>query len=172
MASVSLAISSAATQLGYTRVKPCQESAVKAFVTGKDVFLSLPTGYGKSFCYCCLPLIFDILKGKQHPFHVVIVISPLLALMKDQVKKLSDRKIGAVQIHDKFDSCEDDVKSRINTDCSLIFTSPELILGDKSWLDVFRSPVFSKRLVGLVVDEAHCIKKWYGTLLFLSCMHI
>jgi len=139
---------------------------------GKDVFVSLPTGYGKSFCYCCLPLIFDILKGKQHPFHVVIVISLLLALMKDQVKKFSDRKIGAVQIHDKFDSCEDAVKSRISTNCSLIFTSPELILGDKSWLDVFCSPVFSERLVVLVVDEAHCIKKWYVTLLFSSCMQL
>jgi len=131
-----------ATQLGYSSVKPCQEGAIKAFVLGRDIFVSLPTGYGKSFCYCSLSLVFDILRGKQSPFHVIIVISPLLALMKDQVKKLSDSNIVAVQIQDKFDTCDDAVKARISTVCSLIFTSPELILGDKSWLDVFRSPVF------------------------------
>jgi len=81
--------------------------------------------------------------------------------MEDQVKKLSDSTINAVHTKDKFDTCDDAVKAKVSKDCSLIFTSPELILNDKSWLDVFCSATFTERLVGLVVDEAHSIKKWY-----------
>jgi len=88
--------------------------------------------------------------------------------MKDQVKKLSDRNIVAVQIQDKFDTCDDAVKARISTVCSLIFTSPELILGDKSWLDVFRSPVFSECLAGLV----GLIASRNDIILSLSVLHV
>ena len=53
------------------------------FVDGRDVFVMLPTGSGKSLCYTALPSVFDILRGKDG--HIVIVVSPLVALMKDQV---------------------------------------------------------------------------------------
>ena len=54
-------------RFGYAELKPCQEKAVKSFVSGNDLFLSLPTGYGKLFCYASLPLVFNILKEKQSP---------------------------------------------------------------------------------------------------------
>ena len=62
---LSVAIKAVAVRFGYAELKPCQEKAVKSFVSGNDLFLSLPTGYGKSFCYASLPLVFDILKDKQ-----------------------------------------------------------------------------------------------------------
>ena len=61
-------------RLGYRELKPCQESAVKSFVSGKDVFVSVPTGYGKSFCYSCLPWVFDLLNGKQCPYSIVVIV--------------------------------------------------------------------------------------------------
>ena len=158
---ISVAIYSTAAPLGYASLKPCQESAVKAFISGKDIFVSLPTGYGKSFCYYCLPRVFDFLKGKQSPYHLIIVISLLMALMEDQVKRLGEKDISAVHIQDRFDGCDEKVKSRVGKGAySVIFVSPELILGDKSWVDMFRSSALSERLIGIVIDEAHCIKKW------------
>ena len=53
------------TIIDYSSLKPCQKSAVKAFISGKDMFLSLPTRYGKSFCYCCLPWVFDTAGNAQ-----------------------------------------------------------------------------------------------------------
>ena len=67
---LSVAIKAVAVRFGYAELKPCQEKAVKSFVSGNDLFLSLPTGYGKSFCYASLPLVFDILKDKQSPYSI------------------------------------------------------------------------------------------------------
>ena len=83
---VSAIIISVAFQMGYPELKPCQESTVKSFVSVRDIFVSLPTGYGKSFYYLCLPWVFDALNNKQAPYSMVIVVSPLVALMKDQLK--------------------------------------------------------------------------------------
>ena len=68
---------------GYAALSPEQETAIRAFVDGRDVFVMLPTGSGKSLCYTALPSVFDILRGKDG--HIVIVVSPLVALIKDQV---------------------------------------------------------------------------------------
>ena len=53
----------ATTYLGYTKLKPPQEEIITEYVLGKDVFVSLPTGFGKSICYGCLPIVFDKLRG-------------------------------------------------------------------------------------------------------------
>lgn len=59
--------------------------ALCTFVGGKDVFVSLPTGYGKPLCYALIPVIFDMKLGlAKSPSLIVMVISPLIALMKDQ----------------------------------------------------------------------------------------
>ena len=68
---ISVAIYSTAARLGYTSLKPCQENAVKAFISGRGIFVSSATGYGKSLCYYCLPWVFDFLKGKQSLYHFV-----------------------------------------------------------------------------------------------------
>ena len=60
------AILTAIGKLGYTKLKNEQLSAIKGFVSGKDVFVSLPTGYGKSLIYGVLPLVFNFMKGMLH----------------------------------------------------------------------------------------------------------
>jgi len=148
-------------RLGYSHPKLCQEEAVTTFLLGRDVFLSLPTGYGKSFCYSCLPLVFDTINMKNS-FSVIIVVSPLNALMKDQVNALSAKGVKAVHINENFDNFDEDVKTRVAAGFyCIIFISPELLLTDKSWIQLFSNKDFKEHLIGLVVDEAHCIKKWY-----------
>ena len=68
----------AARKMGYKDVKEQQMQAVSEFVKGKDVFVALPTGYGKNFCYGCLPSIFAEVKGQANG--IVIVVSPLIAI--------------------------------------------------------------------------------------------
>ena len=63
------------------------------------MFVSLPTGYGKSLCYTLLPPVFDLLRGIEKS--MVLVVSPLLALMKYQVASVSEKGLSAVFISDK-----------------------------------------------------------------------
>ena len=79
----------ASRTMGYEGMKSEQLRIVESFVTGHDVFGVLPTGYGKSLCYACLPLVFDCLLQKPSCFSIVLVVSPLVALMKDQVRQMS-----------------------------------------------------------------------------------
>ena len=76
----------AARLLGYRQMKPQQHRVVESFLNGHDVFGVLPTGFGKSLCYACLPIVFDKLQHKPHAGpSIVLIVSPLIAIMKDQV---------------------------------------------------------------------------------------
>lgn len=75
----------AAEELGYPSMKPEQLEVVLQFVKGRDVFAVLPTGFGKSLCYACLPSTFDRVLQKERGYSIVVVVTPLLAIMKDQV---------------------------------------------------------------------------------------
>ena len=84
------AICIAAAKLGFADLKSHQLEVILAFITGNDVFAVLPTGYGKSLCYACLPIIFDHLLGipQGDPQSIVIVVSPLTAIIEDQVLQM------------------------------------------------------------------------------------
>ena len=82
---VEKAATEAVVMLGYSNLKELQMAVIVSFVMGRDVFGILPTGYGKSLCYQCLPLIFDKLKSGSTCSSIVIVLAPLTAIMKDQV---------------------------------------------------------------------------------------
>ena len=69
-------------RLGYPDIRPSQHTAIKSFLQGKDVFICLPTGSGKSLCYAALPYALDGLYCRESI--IAIVVSPLIALMKDQ----------------------------------------------------------------------------------------
>ena len=69
--------------LGYNQLNKEQEDILN-FIFGNDVFAMLPTGFGKSLCYTCLPVVFDILLENPR-YSIVVVVSPLTAIMKDQV---------------------------------------------------------------------------------------
>ena len=81
------AATTAAKVLGYAQIKEKQMKIIEAFAEGSDVFGVLPTGYGKSLCYACLPLIFDKLLQKPHGSSIAVVVSPLVAICKDQVSQ-------------------------------------------------------------------------------------
>ena len=78
-------VTSCVQELGYAKPTDHQQEAVQAFLSGEDMFVSLPTGSGKSVCYACTPLVFP--KLVQRKRSVAIVISPLNALMQDQVAR-------------------------------------------------------------------------------------
>ncbi|MCG8622733.1 MAG: DEAD/DEAH box helicase [Proteobacteria bacterium] len=80
------AIIEAAQRLGFASVREVQAKAITSIVAGKDVFVSLPTGTGKSLCFALVPLVFDRLLGYESGTEssIAIVVSPLIALMKDQ----------------------------------------------------------------------------------------
>ncbi len=81
----------AAERMGYT-LRDKQREIVVCFVRGSDVFVSLPTGGGKSLCYGCLPWTFDQLRHvDQSRQSIVIVVSPLIASTKDQVTHLTEK---------------------------------------------------------------------------------
>ena len=95
-ATASEIVGRAAASLGYSKMKPEQEQAILAFVSGKDVFVALPTGYGKSLCFGLLPRVFDLLRGVEEQ-SVVIVVSPLVALMKEQAASLSSKRASVIK---------------------------------------------------------------------------
>ena len=73
-------IKDCAQTLGYQELKQEQMAAVASFVEGNDVFITLPTGYGKSLCYYLLPSIFDTLYHRTSTWSIIIVVSPLTGL--------------------------------------------------------------------------------------------
>ncbi len=82
-----VSVAFAARQLGYDRLKELQVEVIRPLVASRDVFAILPTGYGKTLCFASLPFLFDHLYGLQDPhMSIVIVVSPLTAIMEDQVK--------------------------------------------------------------------------------------
>ena len=72
----------AARSLGYNKIKEEQLEVVLSFIAGNDVFVCLPTGFGKSLCFSMLPKVFDLLGAEKS---IVIVLTPLTAIIQDQV---------------------------------------------------------------------------------------
>ena len=143
------AIGTAAREIEYSYVCPSQQKVLKYFLNGKDTFVSLPTGTGKLLCYCILSLVFDKIRNTSCS-SIAVTVSALIALIKDQVNAMSNRKQHAVYIG----SVKRIVKFQ------LIFTSPESLLTNLNWRDMLQSPIFQEDLVAFVVDEAHRVKKW------------
>ncbi len=133
---------------GFDSFRPHQQQACQAAAEGKDVLLVMPTGAGKSLCYQ-LP---GLARGG-----VTLVVSPLIALMEDQVAKLQERGLRAERIHsgrDRAESrqvCIDYLAGRLQ----FLFIAPER-------LSVAGFPeMLARRKPTLVaVDEAHCISQW------------
>ena len=91
---------------------------------------------------------------------IVIVVSPLVALMEDQVASFYSKGIRAIRVL-KEDSLTEDVVDELHAgQYQMLFFSPEGILTDGTWRDMIQSPVYRENVVAFVVDEAHCVKKW------------
>lgn len=149
------------------QLKSEQITSIKHTFTGRDVFLWLPTGFGKSLCYQILPYLFDAKLGRQTDSRssVVLVISPLVSLMVDQVRSLRQRGARAAILTTSAESSRVPDKSLIATDSDLadasyLFSAPEAILGSR-WREALQSCAVRERIIAVAIDEAHCVSKWY-----------
>ncbi len=135
-------------RFGHADFQPRQLEAIRAVLSGRDVLATMPTGAGKSLIYQFPTLLLDGL---------TLVISPLIALMKDQVDALLRRDVRASFINSSLGAKERQRRLRAATQSAydLLFVTPER----------FRSPPFRAALdalnvTRLAVDEAHCISEW------------
>ncbi len=133
---------------GYHSFRPGQEEAIRSVLEGKDTLVLFPTGGGKSLCY---QVPATVLEG------MTLVISPLIALMQDQVQQLNERDIPATFINSTLSSRE--VEQRLvnarNGMYKLLYCAPERL---KTSLWEAELPKLNIELVA--IDEAHCISEW------------
>lgn len=141
--------------------RPNQLEAINATLAGKNAFVLMPTGGGKSLCYQ-LPSV--IRSGKTHG--VTVVISPLLSLMQDQVDHL--RKLGIEARYVNSEVSSEDRTAVMETledqdpqqNCPLLYITPEMISKSQRMVNAFRNLYQRNKLARIVIDEAHCVSQW------------
>jgi ATP-dependent DNA helicase RecQ len=133
---------------GFEQLRPGQAEVIQSVLSRRDTLAIMPTGAGKSLCYQ-LPAL--------HLEGTTIVVSPLISLMKDQVDKLQERGVDALQVNSTLDAqSESTALDRIEEGSSeFVFTTPER-LTDPEFLETLRGTTIDF----VVIDEAHCISHW------------
>jgi len=133
---------------GHSAFRPGQEAVCRAVARGEDVLLVMPTGAGKSLCYQ-LP---GLARGGT-----TLVVSPLLALIEDQVQKLQSLGIAAERIHSGRDRLESRAVCRryLDGELAFLFIAPERLA-----VPGFPEMLAKRPLSLVAVDEAHCISQW------------
>lgn len=141
--------------------RPNQLEAINATLSGKDTFVLMPTGGGKSLCYQ-LPSI--VKSGKTRG--VTVVISPLLSLMQDQVAHLQKLKIQALLINSEVSAEHRRLvmnslwDPQVEKFIQLLYITPEMISKNQAIIQAFHDLHQRKRLARIVIDEAHCVSQW------------
>lgn len=135
---------------GYDNFRPPQGEIAQALLQGRDIVTIMPTGGGKSVCFQ-LPALMR--SG------VTLVISPLVALMENQVQELAEKRLPAAALHSELDrrSHHQVLRSLQNNRLRLLYLSPETLLSRPVW-EVLCQP--QVRINALVLDEAHCLTQW------------
>ncbi|KKY21354.1 putative family helicase [Phaeomoniella chlamydospora] len=138
-----------------------QLEAINATLSGKDVFVLMPTGGGKSLCY---QLPATIQSGKTSG--VTVVISPLLSLMQDQVDHLQKLHIQAVLINSEVTSEYRKMvfqalrESKVEQYIQLLYVTPEMLSKSQAIIDNLGRLHQRHKLARIVIDEAHCVSQW------------
>jgi ATP-dependent DNA helicase RecQ len=133
---------------GHAFFRPVQEDAIRSVLDGADTLVLLPTGGGKSVCFQVPVLATE---------GVCIVVTPLIALMKDQVEQLKKRNISAAAIHSGMGRNEIDITldNCIHGHTRFLYVSPERLR-----TDIMIERAKRMKVCLLAVDEAHCISAW------------
>jgi ATP-dependent DNA helicase RecQ len=133
---------------GYNNFRPLQEDIILSVLNGNDTLALLPTGGGKSICFQVPAL------AKEG---ICLVISPLIALMKDQVENLQKKGIKAIAITSAMSFKEIDIalENAINGNFKFLYISPERLHNE-----LFLARLQRMKVSMLAIDEAHCISQW------------
>jgi ATP-dependent DNA helicase RecQ len=133
---------------GFDQFRPGQETVIASLLDGRSSLAIFPTGGGKSLCYQ-LPAL--LLEG------LTVVVSPLIALMKDQVDELTRRGVAAARLDSSLEpgqarKVHDDLR---NGRLKLLYVAPERLAGER-----FVASLAGRNITLLAIDEAHCISEW------------
>jgi ATP-dependent DNA helicase RecQ len=133
---------------GYPSFRENQQEVIDTLLAGKDAFVLMPTGSGKSICYQ-IPSI--MLNG------VGLVVSPLIALMQDQVEGLRQNGIRATFLNSSLSPEEfEQVELRVlNGQCDILYVAPERFFTER-----FQNILGKTRVALFAIDEAHCVSQW------------
>jgi ATP-dependent DNA helicase RecQ len=133
---------------GYPEFRPLQRDIIETSISGRDVFALLPTGGGKSLCFQ-IPAL--------HRPGLTIVVSPLIALMKDQVDQLQAAGVAATFLNSTLSSAE--ARSRLaglhRNEWKLLYVAPERLM-----LDNWQANLKAWNVTAIAIDEAHCVSEW------------
>ena len=133
---------------GIASLRPGQREVIESVLSGRDTLAILPTGGGKSLCYQIPALVMP---------GTTVVVSPLIALMKDQVEKLQEAGIAAEQVNSALNTTEEEraLRNIMRSRSEIVFVTPER-LEDEAFL----ASLQKLHIDLFVVDEAHCISQW------------
>src|SRR5438067_9798290 len=133
---------------GYEEFRPLQEEIIRDALAGRDVFVLMPTGGGKSLCFQLPALLRDGL---------TIVVSPLISLMKDQVDALQTSGIPATYLNSTLDRNEAKARWRglHRGEYRMLYVAPERLM-----LETFLERALNWNIAQIAIDEAHCISEW------------
>ena len=133
---------------GFDNFRPLQDEIIQSVLNQKDTLALLPTGGGKSICFQVPAMVMD---------GICIVVSPLIALMKDQVENLKAKGIQAIAIYAGMGKREIDIllDNCIFGNIKFLYLSPERLLSD-----IVRERIAYMNVNLIAIDEAHCISQW------------
>lgn len=138
---------------GYADFRPPQGEVVASLLNRRDALVVLPTGAGKSVCFQ-LPALLQT--------GLTLVVSPLVALMENQVRELQERHLPAAQFHSERSAQQrqQTLKALERGQLRLLYLSPESLLSEAIWQRLCEPQL---TVNGLVLDEAHCLVQWGET---------
>jgi ATP-dependent DNA helicase RecQ len=141
---------------GLERFRPGQREAVQAALDGRDSLVVMPTGGGKSLCYQLPALAWDA-DGDPAGGGLVVVVSPLIALMSDQWRRLQDAGVRATML---ASGMQDGHNAQALRDIEAGETQLVLAAPERFASGAFRAALERRRVALFVVDEAHCVAEW------------
>ncbi|HSM83160.1 MAG TPA: DNA helicase RecQ [Nodosilinea sp.] len=142
---------------GYDQFRPGQRSVIEALLKNQDALVIMPTGGGKSLCYQ-LPALLKL--------GVMVVVSPLIALMQDQVDSLLDNGVAATYLNSSldFNAIRQREAALRAGQIKLLYLSPERLIKDReinpACLGLLNQLIQTVGISGFAIDEAHCVSEW------------